>query len=305
MNCTKPIIITKNLDKRKFPDGLKIPCGQCLNCRIQKRKEWQMRVLHESEYYDESLFVTLTYKEMPKNKSLDKEELKKFFKRLRKRVYPKKFKYFACGEYGEPSHEYIKFGRIYRSEGNRPHYHFIVLGLGHYDINDIIQSWSFADWNNKRILKNSFGSVSPDSIGYVCGYIHKKFNGEKEEEEYLKKGLTPVFKVQSLGIGKQWCIDNAEQIKKDKFIRMFGIKKGIPRQYLKWLDLDTEEFKQNAILEDCKKVKDLTGQYMQEIDYYKTSKAHEYRRYDKAVTKINNQKDLNLHKKIDLKKKSY
>lgn len=264
-----------------------------------------MRVLHESQYYNEGLFVTLTYDKMPDNMSLEKAELQNFFKRLRKRVYPKNFKYIACGEYGEPSKEYIKFGRIYRSEGNRPHYHFIILGLGHYDIDNIIKSWPYANWDNKSILKNSFGNVSPFSIGYVCGYIHKKFTGEKAEEEYTQKGIEPVFKIQSLGIGKQWCMDNAEQIKKDKFIKMFGVKKGIPRQYLKWLDLDTEEFRVNAIRENSLFVKDLTGQYMQEIDLYKNSTASDYRRFNDAVLKINLQKDKNLHKKIDLKKKSY
>ena len=37
MQCTNPVRISKNLDRVKFPDGLLVPCGKCLSCRIAKK----------------------------------------------------------------------------------------------------------------------------------------------------------------------------------------------------------------------------------------------------------------------------
>lgn len=61
MQCESPVRITKNLNPSEFPDGLLVPCGKCLLCKIHKRKEWSMRMLHELSYYDDSIFITLTY----------------------------------------------------------------------------------------------------------------------------------------------------------------------------------------------------------------------------------------------------
>ena len=86
-------------------------------CRIALSREWATRVLHESDYWDHSCFTTLTYnnEHLPKDGSLHKDELQKFFKRLRKYLGDRKMKYFACGEYGD--------------EGHRPHYHAILFGI--------------------------------------------------------------------------------------------------------------------------------------------------------------------------------
>ena len=61
MTCEKPIIIFKGLDPVLYPDGLKVPCGKCLLCRIRRKSEWTDRLTHELGYHDGALFVTLTY----------------------------------------------------------------------------------------------------------------------------------------------------------------------------------------------------------------------------------------------------
>ena len=119
MQCTSPIRLYKGVNSLVYPDGLVVPCGKCLSCRIAKRREWTMRLWHELPYHQSSIFLTLTYDDdnLPPNASLSKSDLQKFFKRLRKDLsyVDRKIKYFAAGEYGPKT--------------NRPHYHAIVFGL--------------------------------------------------------------------------------------------------------------------------------------------------------------------------------
>jgi len=107
MDCTSPVELS----------GVELPCGKCLNCRETRSAEWALRLEHESHYWTDTCFLTLTYDE--ENlliDDLDPVELKNFIKRLRK-VIKVPIKYYACGEYGE----------LY----GRPHYHLIVFGLSH------------------------------------------------------------------------------------------------------------------------------------------------------------------------------
>ena len=90
--------------------SIKVPCGQCIGCRLERSRQWALRMTHEASLYDENSFITLTYDDenRPEDYSLNKEHFKKFMKRLRqaaKRKYGKeKIRYFHCGEYGEESY---------------------------------------------------------------------------------------------------------------------------------------------------------------------------------------------------------
>ena len=189
MQCEHPYRLLKNIDLVKYPQGIDVPCGQCLLCRIARRKEWSMRMLHELDRYNDSVFLTLTYNDanLPENGSLRRTDLQKFFKRLRKQLDKdgRKIRYFACGEYG--------------SQTQRPHYHAIIYGLSlrPQDKQLVMDCWKLCDWN-PAIIKGAFGLVEADSIRYVAQYIDKKYTGDLAETEYTLKGRDPVFKVQSL-----------------------------------------------------------------------------------------------------------
>lgn len=235
MNCTNPVTITKNLDRLDYPDGLLVPCGKCLNCRIQYREQWGMRLTHEMSYNEDGIFLTLTYdqKNVPINDAfqltLKKEHAQKFFKRLRKNLKGKKIKYFLCGEYGD--------------ETKRPHYHAIVFGISRKEIPKIKQSWNFCDWKNPSICKDSFGMVEHDSINYVCQYIDKKFTGELANEEYYQKGIEAPFRLCSKGIGKDYCEDNEDRIRDLEYITVRGTKRSVPRYYLDRIGKDNKNNK--------------------------------------------------------------
>lgn len=311
MQCTKPIIITKNLDRIKYPDGLSVPCGKCLACRIQKRKEWSMRCLHEMDSWDDAIFVTLTYCDefLPENLSISKVELQNFFKRLRKAIYPRVIRFIACGEYGEPEKVIItKSGRTIKTIGDRPHYHCIIYGMSLKDEDkEIIRScWKKCDWKKLEESKdgNPFGLAEPDSIRYVCQYIDKKYTGDMAEIEYKQKGREPVFKLQSKGIGLEFCLKNKKQLIENESITMFGVNQTFPRYYLKKLGLENSDFRKEKSLErERKRVKKFTGKDCQEIEYYKSASSAEYIKYNEAQKAILEQRNKTLLAKVNLKKK--
>ena len=140
MQCINPVRITKGLDVTRFPDGLLVGCGKCVMCRIAKRREWTLRLIHESVYWEDSVFLTLTYSDdyLPKNGSLDKRQLQLFIKRLRKSLNGRSIKYFACGEYGDNT--------------ERPHYHLIIFGISlcQEDKEKVMMAWPYVIVTGKQ-----------------------------------------------------------------------------------------------------------------------------------------------------------
>lgn len=203
-----------------------VPCGQCFPCRINRARVWTIRLLLEQTQHVQSCFTTLTYNEdfLPKGDiengervsmcSLDKRELQNYFKRLRKKIEPVRFRYFACGEYG--------------LGGFRPHYHIIFFGLGQEDKHIIKSCWSDRGIPMGRVMT---GFVNHRSCRYVAGYCIKNLNDTNSP--YIKEnfphlvGREPEFICASRhpnGIGadaiKQFCDDfNKSQITTKKTIR--------------------------------------------------------------------------------------
>ena len=99
------------LSQLKDVPFIQVPCGKCLECRIQHARAWADRCVVEAKQYDDNYFVTLTYDDahLPAKNSLVPDDLQKFMKRLRKHFPNNKIRFFACGEYGDTSW--------------RPHYH--------------------------------------------------------------------------------------------------------------------------------------------------------------------------------------
>lgn len=302
MNCTNPIRLLprrdrktglyKNLSPSDYPDGLLVPCGKCLQCRIKKRKEWSMRCLHEMDMYDDSIFVTLTYDDdyLPPNSSLVKADLQKFFKRLRKR-HESKIRYFACGEYG--------------SRTQRPHYHAIIFGmsLATEDRGHIMDSWPFCDWSNPVIRSKSFGLAEPDSISYVAQYIDKKFSGDLAEVEYAGKNREPVFKLSSLGIGRGFCDAHADSIRASGSLNYRGKIVSLPRYYLDRLGIPSDLHKDEILEDERDEVESVTGMHLTADELYISGRVGQVRSYQDRTQAGKKQHDANLHARIALKSK--
>lgn len=167
--------------------------------------------MNEYETSDgKACFLTLTYSEenLPVDNSIHKDELQRFFKRLRKKLGEHKIKYYACGEYGD--------------KYKRPHYHAIVFNLSVMDAMILLPDC----W------KLGFFTIQPvyyESCAYVTGYVMKKYNGEKAKEVYGDKEVP--FRLCSLGLGKQYALDNRDDIISHNGIFINGVNKGFPKYY--------------------------------------------------------------------------
>lgn len=171
------------------------PCGQCLFCRINQRREWVSRLLLETACHESNQFITLTYNEnnLPTQVipgrpttaalnrhpsiasqpgTLSKTDLQRFFKRLRKIGA---FRYYAVGEYGE------KLGR--------PHYHALLFG------SDFTDEELSAAWKHGHVHQ---GDVTAASITYCVEYLIK-YRSKKDELLDLRR--EPEFGVMSRNPG--------------------------------------------------------------------------------------------------------
>lgn len=163
---------------------LQLPCGQCVECRLERSRQWAVRCMHEASLHDKNCFLTLTYNDENCPRSLRyKPDVQKFWKRLRKAVGP--FRFFACGEYGEVT--------------LRPHYHACVFGLDFAD--KVYWRRSHAGFNLYRspLLErlwpfgySDIGEVTFESAAYVARYAMKKVTGNAaafDDFSYLRMDL--------------------------------------------------------------------------------------------------------------------
>lgn len=240
MNCSNPIAIkfkpNKDTGKVKFVqnpitkewfNGALVPCGKCLNCRIQKSKEWALRCVLELPYWDNAIFCTLTYNDenLPPNGSLMKKDLQLFFKRLRRSLEPLEIKYFASGEYGE--------GNLLLP---RPHYHCIIFGIG-LNTSDYDETLKcYRSFN--RCVENAWtygnvfnGVVTYNSARYTAEYVFKKYSGKLKEQEYLSTGREVPFQVQSNGIGLNFFNEWSWLLFKRGYITFQGVNHALPRYF--------------------------------------------------------------------------
>lgn len=185
--------------------SLKLPCGQCIGCRLNRSRNWAVRCVHESQLHDSSWFLTLTYDDEHCPASLCYPHFQKFMKRLRFHV-GKPLRFFMCGEYGDLNW--------------RPHYHALVFGL----VLDDLVEWSRSDTQvlfRSPLLEKLWpfgfslvGAVTFESAAYVARYVVKKVNGDLADTHYLRVNertgeevrLDPEFARMSLkpGIGADW-----------------------------------------------------------------------------------------------------
>lgn len=156
-----------------------VPCGKCAGCLESKRAQWSFRLIQEERAAKSSTFLTLTYsdKYLPKDGYLDKAELQRYWKKVRK-VVGKDLKYFAVGEYGEKT--------------KRPHYHAIVYNADNQTLAD--------KWSEQGEPKGfvTTDTVTQASIHYVTGYI---VNGQEHGYGYIKKKAKKPWAIMSKKLG--------------------------------------------------------------------------------------------------------
>ena len=177
MLCRYPLVLGHTLP---------VPCGQCMSCRINKRREWASRILLESFGHKENAFVTLTYDDdhLPPDLSLNPKHLQDWLKRLRKQVLPHRLRFFGVGEYGDKTF--------------RPHYHLILFGFPSCTYGrPRISSNSSCPCMPCRLISRTWrfgfsylGSVTSESANYTASYTLKKMT---QKDDSRLNGRHPEF----------------------------------------------------------------------------------------------------------------
>lgn len=188
-----------------------MPCGQCMACRLRKKREWTHRIMLEAVLHKHNSFVTLTYRteDLPDDASLNPEHLRLFWMRLRKEQakYGRRLRYYACGEYGD---DYL-----------RPHYHAAIFGMPsckfgrtrHYQIRSGFKCCDNCDafqraWPHGRV---DVGALERASAAYICGYVTKKLS-DRDDARY--GGRYPEFARMSKmpGLGARYIPEVASKL---------------------------------------------------------------------------------------------
>lgn len=225
---------------------LKLPCGQCIGCRLERSRQWAMRCMHEASLHDFNVFVTLTYSDENVPISLDHRDFQLFMKRLRK-LKPD-VRYYMCGEYGE--------------QFSRPHFHACLFNCFFEDREYYRDLPSGSHLWRSKTLENlwplgysSIGDVTFESAAYVARYVMKKVTGNAAEAHYSACDRytgeivqrVPEYTRMSLkpGIGYEWFRRYREEVYPRDFVVLRGMKMKPPKAYDKLLkaapDLTSDE----------------------------------------------------------------
>jgi hypothetical protein len=233
---------TQNKARSNSGIPLTIPCRKCIGCRLDHAQEWATRLVHELQYHDKAMFITLTYN--PENYeringSLELRDWQLFMKKLRKRFAPQRVQFYMAGEYGKidmmtglskPNHEKVTAVPFTPTIG-RPHFHAIIFGVEYDDlVEKFVNKHKQGVYTSKKLESDwgngfaSIGKVTLHSCGYVARYVTKKITGDLANDHYTRKKVdengvllesipvTPEFSTMSRGnrlrpengIGYRW-----------------------------------------------------------------------------------------------------
>lgn len=200
-----------------------VGCGKCMECKKQKSREWQVRLLEDIRHNKNGIFVTLTFsnesiKELGKNIELDgynrdneiaKIAIRRFLERWRKK-HKKSVRHWLVTELGHNGTENI-------------HMHGILWTDKREDINNI---WKYGyTW----ISDIKTGYVNEKTINYIVKYISKT---DLQHKEYNSKVLC------SPGIGNGYMKRQDSKINKyndhktnELYTNRQGYKMALPKYY--------------------------------------------------------------------------
>ena len=182
MSCFRPMAVYRDrhgaikigLGGSHAVQGMMLPCGRCIGCKLARAHAWKVRIVHEASLYESNWFATLTYAdEKLVSWSLRYRDFQLFMKRLRKD---------HRGHVGGPDGKYrIRFfcAGEYGSKRKRPHFHAVLFNVKFGDaVRWTNDSWYSAElerlWTHGRC---QLDRLTPASAAYVAGYVNKKVYG--------------------------------------------------------------------------------------------------------------------------------
>lgn len=211
-----------------------VPCGQCFTCRLNKARFWTFRIMMEARLHEKTLWTTITYNDdfLPKSyfdpntgqvfegdtkgfSTLHPEDVELFLKRVRKKLPPRSFRFFLCGEYGE--------------DNIRPHYHLCVFGHGEEILPLLQRSWTCPVTKKPYGLidRISHGPITWQNARYTAKYNLKKLT--RKDDKRLE-GRFPEFTRSSKGLGMGFVKRFADALRNSSGYAHILATGDIPRQ---------------------------------------------------------------------------
>lgn len=218
---------------------VRLRCGQCIGCRLNRANAWAVRCVHEAQMHEFNSFITLTYDEahLPMHGSLHYPDFQAFMRRMRKRLKVP-IRFFMCGEYGE--------------QFDRPHYHALLFGVGFTDLRQSNSVYADRPIYRSPILESlwpfgmsTVGEVNLATAQYCAQYSVKKITGDKAHDHYSRVDpatgeivqVVPEFGRMSLkpGIGATWLAKFAPDVFNWDNVVINGKVLPVPKYYDKVL----------------------------------------------------------------------
>lgn len=238
----KPLLTFNPLKAINSTSPMEIPCNNCMGCKLERARQWSIRMMHEARFHPANSFLTLTYDDqnVPQSFGLDLRHLQLFMKRLRKFLGNNRIRFFACGEYGDLN--------------GRPHYHAIIFGFDAGDKKFLEYSDSGEAIYRSEALQRLWGlgntstqDVTHKSCSYVARYVTKKIKSGDQfgAERYYRlspvdgthHSVRPEFAVMSRrpGIGRRFVDEFKSDFYPSGYLVLDGVKQAPPRYYLNQL----------------------------------------------------------------------
>lgn len=234
--CDSPLYVTPKAALRSIP----VPCGKCPPCKKRRVDSWVFRLQQEEKVSQSAHFVTLTYdtNHVPISDNgfmtLDKTDVQKFFKRLRKAMWVNKdplhdkVKYYIAGEYG--------------TNTKRPHYHAIIFNCP--DAEYYAKAWTAGQIH--------IGQVTQDSVAYTMKYIDKWTDNRKHARDDRK----PEFALMSKGLGENYLSDAVKKYHQSDISKLYLTRDGghriaMPKYYRDKLFDDDQKKEQVKIVQEA------------------------------------------------------
>ena len=239
MSCDSPLKGWRDRDtggitfrrENGYGEKMEVGCGQCLGCRMDYRRMWAMRIVHESTLHEldgGNCFITLTYRDeaactlwqrerfyhVPVDWSLHKAHFQDFMKRLRNAFPDQKIRYFCAGEYGRKCKHGIDLELVGCPLCNcgRPHFHVCLFNCTFPDLEPYQSDGGIIRYTSpmlERLWRFGFvdvGELNYNSAMYVAGYVLKKIKRADKDWHYMSFDMngeityiTPEFVLMSRG----------------------------------------------------------------------------------------------------------
>lgn len=259
-------------------DYFSVPCGMCLNCRVDRQNALVDRAEWEYIHYGCGSFVTFTFddahlepyrfidsKDGKEKATLSRKCGKDFLNRLNKQVH--KF----CKENGvsnlcRPDYKYILTGE-YGDQLKRPHFHALFFGLDFAFCKRLFwRAW-------KGFGQIQVNPIRSGGIEYVTKYISSQNFGKYRYLQYTYHHLEAPYSVHSRNFGEGLYKSQLSYIKNHNGnYRWHNSDRPLPKYYKdKYLVLSSrnEKYLQRKYKQNCEKIYNLYNHRIKNYNDFK------------------------------------